>query len=194
MTFPIGSTVKWKDRYYKDGWRGKVTGHPMARMVEVNGQGAISVGLLELVEMDMDDLTPPHWTGETIDQLKSERYELAYAITGGEDAPGLLDSVPVAQLVEIAKSQHRQHSQQIDENMALNELVAQQCELIGQLQPDASEFKRLQELEDGFSVLQDRVSDMLMALVGSRTPTRETCKNWPPELYALAEELANYGG
>lgn len=124
----------------------------MARMVEVNGQGAISVGLLELVDEPM----------QTDYSAANDRHAAGQALEA-----------------EVA---------------ALTELVAQQCELIGQLQPGASEFKRLQEIEDGFTSLQDRVSDMFLAMLGSSSPSREDCKNWPPELYALAEELANYGG
>lgn len=48
------------------------------------------------------------------ESLKRDRYDLAYAITGGEDAPGLLDSVPTSQLVEIARDTHRRHSADID--------------------------------------------------------------------------------
>ncbi len=51
---------------------------------------------------------------ERIRELQRERYELAYAITGGEDAPGLLDSVPVEQLVEIARDNASSHSADID--------------------------------------------------------------------------------
>lgn len=48
------------------------------------------------------------------EELRKDRYDLAYAITGGEDAPGLLDSVPTTQLVEIARNTHRSHSADID--------------------------------------------------------------------------------
>jgi len=50
--------------------------------------------------------------------LKRDRYDLAYAITGGEDAPGLLDTVPTSELVEIARDNHRSHSSNIDRAMA----------------------------------------------------------------------------
>jgi hypothetical protein len=49
-----------------------------------------------------------------VKRLTQERYDLAYAITGGEDAPGLLDTVPTPQLVEIARNTHRSHSADID--------------------------------------------------------------------------------
>lgn len=52
------------------------------------------------------------------EELRRDRYDLAYAITGGEDAPGLLDSVPTSQLVEIARETHRSHSADIDRAMA----------------------------------------------------------------------------
>lgn len=38
---------------------------------------------------------------DKITVLSQSRYDLAYAIAGGEDAPGLLDSVPDAELVEM---------------------------------------------------------------------------------------------
>lgn len=50
--------------------------------------------------------------------LKRDRYDLAYAITGGEDAPGLLDTVPTTELVEIARDTHRSHSADIDRAIA----------------------------------------------------------------------------
>lgn len=50
--------------------------------------------------------------------LKKDRYDLAYAITGGEDAPGLLDSTPTSEIVEIAQHAHRCHHADIDRAMA----------------------------------------------------------------------------
>lgn len=47
--FPIGTRVRWRDEIAKSGWIGVVTGHPQPRMVECDGRGAISVGLLEAV-------------------------------------------------------------------------------------------------------------------------------------------------
>jgi len=51
-------------------------------------------------------------------RLRSERYQLAYAITGGEDAPGLLDSLSASQLVEIARDHASSHSADIDRSTA----------------------------------------------------------------------------
>lgn len=47
--FPIGARVTWDHKYYRSDWVGEVTGHPFARMVEVDGRGAISVALLKEV-------------------------------------------------------------------------------------------------------------------------------------------------
>lgn len=55
--------------------------------------------------------------------LKKDRYDLAYAITGGEDAPGLLDSVPTSQLVDIARDTHSSHSADIDRAIAAEDEV-----------------------------------------------------------------------
>ncbi|AVH41875.1 hypothetical protein [Agrobacterium tumefaciens] len=52
------------------------------------------------------------------EELRQDRYDLAYAITGGEDAPGLLDSTPTSEIVEIAQHAHRCHHADIDRAMA----------------------------------------------------------------------------
>lgn len=64
--------------------------------------------------------------------MKKDRYDLAYAITGGEDAPGLLNTVPTSDLVEIARNTHRTHSADIDRAMAA---VAEVERLRERLQP-----------------------------------------------------------
>lgn len=48
---PLGATVRWRDAIHKSAWSGVVTGHPRDKMVEVDGRGAISEGLLEVVKM-----------------------------------------------------------------------------------------------------------------------------------------------
>lgn len=58
-------------------------------------------------------------------ELRKDRYDLAYAITGGEDAPGLLDSVPTSQLVEIARGTHRSHGADIERASAAEAEVKQ---------------------------------------------------------------------
>ncbi len=50
--------------------------------------------------------------------LLEDRYKLACAITGGEDAPGLLDSTPTSEIVEIAQHARRIHQDDIDRAMA----------------------------------------------------------------------------
>ena len=52
-------------------------------------------------------------------RLADERYRLAYAITGGEDAPGLLDSVAVEELEKIQRDTVMRHNGDIDRLMAL---------------------------------------------------------------------------
>lgn len=58
-----------------------------------------------------------------IERLKQDRYRLAYAITGGEDAPGLLDSLSTDQLVEIARDNVARHMGYIDRLVALEETL-----------------------------------------------------------------------
>ena len=50
--------------------------------------------------------------------LREDRYKLACAITGGEDAPGLLDNTPTSEIVEIAQHARRMHQDDIDRAMA----------------------------------------------------------------------------
>lgn len=51
---PLGATVRWRDAIHKSAWSGVVTGHPRDKMVEVDGRGAISEGLLEVVDVTED--------------------------------------------------------------------------------------------------------------------------------------------
>lgn len=97
---PLGAKVRWGRKYYKSDWVGTVTGHPMPRMVECDGKGAISEGLLEVVEMAATDGEKPyeHMTREEVESL------------------ALMQAAKIAKLMcEVA---------------ALQELVVQQCEVI----------------------------------------------------------------
>ena len=67
----------------------------------------------------------------------------------------------------------------------LTGIVAQQCEIIASMTADASEFRRLQAVEDDFQRLRDAVSDALLALTGTRRPSQRDCA--VPEIWALAE-------
>ena len=146
---PLGATVRWRDAIHKSAWSGVVTGHPRAKMVEVDGRGAISEGLLEVVDMDAG------WASDAMERRA--------------DAP---------RDAEIA---------------ALTEVVAQQCELIASMQADASEFRRLQDVEDDFQRLRDAVSDALLALTGTRRPSQ---RDYPghalSEFRALMDEMDEY--
>jgi hypothetical protein len=148
---PLGATVRWRDTIYKSAWSGVVTGHPRAKMVEVDGRGAISEGLLEVVEMD---------AGTT----EEARREIEARISG--------------------------YSEMVMEVAGLTEIVAQQCELIASMTADASEIKRLQEVEDDFQRLRDAVSDALLALTGARRPTgMDLLQTDVAEISALVEEM-----
>ena len=140
---PLGATVRWRDAIHKSAWSGVVTGRPRAKMVEVDGRGAISEGLLEVVGMDAG------WASDAMERRA--------------DAP---------RDAEIA---------------GLAEVIAQQCEIIASMTADASEFRRLQAVEDDFQRLRDAVSDALLALTGTRRPSVRDCPL--EELAALAEEL-----
>lgn len=71
-----------------------------------------------------------HDDGVTIATLTAERdtaqdraYRLAVAIMGGEDAPGLADSLPTETLETLARSNFQKHSEDIDR------LIAAQAEI-----------------------------------------------------------------
>lgn len=144
---PLGAIVRWKDVIYKSAWSGVVTGHPRPGMIEVGGRGAISEGLLEVVEDFMGH--------REIDS------ELARTLAAERDG--------------------------------LTEVVAQQCELIASMTADASEFRRLQAVEDDFQRLRDAVSDALLALTGTRRPSQ---RDYPghalSEFRALMAEMDEY--
>ena len=78
-----------------------------------------------------------------------------------------------------------------DEIDGLTAVVAQQCELIGELQeelaacPDADEIEHLREAKESASALKDAVIDALLALTGTRRPSQRDCA--VPEIWALAE-------
>lgn len=139
---PLGATVRWRDAIHKSAWSGVVTGHPRAKMVEVDGRGAISEGLLEVVGMD---------AGTT----EEARREIEARISG--------------------------YSEMVLEVAGLTEVVTQQCELIGELQEELA-------ASPDASALKDAVSDVLLALTGTRRPSQRDCA--VPEIWALAEAAA----
>lgn len=74
---PLGATVRWRDTIYKSAWSGVVTGHPRAKMVEVDGRGAISEGLLEVVDMTVEEDRAFH----EMNQLQQECAQLTEVVT-----------------------------------------------------------------------------------------------------------------
>jgi len=62
---------------------------------------------------------------EERERLRTERYKLAYAICGGEDAPGYLDSVDVETLVNVARDNYRDWSAQTDANIRLRKALVE---------------------------------------------------------------------
>ncbi|KAA3503249.1 hypothetical protein DXM27_10345 [Rhizobium rhizogenes] len=104
----------------------KKTNHPDRIWATVNGMSTrLPDGARQLVggwSQDADRIGAVEYvlasTLESLqrenEELRKDRYDLAYAITGGEDAPGLLDSTPASEIVEIAQHAHRSHSADID--------------------------------------------------------------------------------
>lgn len=65
-----------------------------------------------------------------IKELGDERYKLAYAIAGGEDAPGYLDSLSVETLVEVARDNSRRWFAETDRAEALETQLAAAMEIV----------------------------------------------------------------
>lgn len=59
-----------------------------------------------------------------VERLLAERYELAYAICGGEDAPGYLDAQSTDEIVKVARDNARWHMEAIGrEHTAWNDAI-----------------------------------------------------------------------
>lgn len=104
---PIGARVRWADKYQKNSpVIGVVTGHPQARMVEVDGKGAISVGLLEVVgEMAWTDghvatlearIAEFEESTEGLQALVAEQCEAMADMAPGEAYDGVLEKLASA--------------------------------------------------------------------------------------------------
>lgn len=89
---PIGARVRWADKYQKNSpVIGVVTGHPQARMVEVDGKGAISVGLLEVAGEMMTEAQEDA-LNDKIEELMDERDALAALVA--EQCEAMAGMVP----------------------------------------------------------------------------------------------------
>lgn len=123
------------------------------------------------------DRTGPEAAYE-IERLREERYQLAYAITGGEDAPGLLDSLPVGQLVDIARSNEQRYGEQIDRAETVNALRSR-LNMDGYI----GGLKRYDEHPDGGGMREDvlggyvRTADILELIVENDRLQRRTMPN-----------------
>lgn len=89
---PIGARVRWAEKYQKNSpVIGVVTGHPQARMVEVDGKGAISVGLLEVVGEMMTEAQEDA-LNDKIEALMDERDAMAALVA--EQCEAMASMVP----------------------------------------------------------------------------------------------------
>ena len=73
-------------------------------------------------QLEADGVTIATLTAER-DAAQDRAYRLAVAIMGGEDAPGLADSLPTETLETLARSNFQKHSEDIDR------LIAAQAEI-----------------------------------------------------------------
>lgn len=59
---PVGCSVRWNPEYSNKPWVGVVTAHLTATMVECDGQGGLSVGLLERIDPNDPPAEPDELT------------------------------------------------------------------------------------------------------------------------------------
>jgi len=111
MSWPIGTKVQWAEKMRGPGvsaWVGEVTGHPQPRMVEVDGRGAISVGLLEVfgemsdtseiealqaVIVQQAEAMARMVPSEALDDLRDEVERLREAADNWDNVPAYLSEV-----------------------------------------------------------------------------------------------------
>lgn len=162
---PIGATVRWAEKYQKNSpVIGMVTGHPQPRMVEVDGKGRISEGLLEVVgEM-------AHMTDGMTEKDAREGYAESQ-----QKIMRLLADLSMA----------------TQERDALRELVVAQAttnaelaQELGRTDPDEELKTRIDELQEWVANAASYVEDLLLLFMGERRPVRPI---EPPELRRLAE-------
>lgn len=162
---PLGATVRWAGKYQKNSpVIGVVTGHPQPRMVEVDGKGAISEGLLEVVG-EMASLDLP----EVYVALDALRVELSAAVA---ERDALRDLV-VAQGTTIAEL-----GQEADDLREDRDKFKERSE------DYADQIERLEGLEGFAANAASYVEDLLLVFMGERRPVRRI---EPDELRRLAE-------
>lgn len=103
--------------------------------------------------------------------MKEERYQLAYAICGGEDAPGLLDSTPVDELVRLARENTSRHMSDIDRATGLETaLKAAEAKLAAQGQEAVGELKYRPNKFDDWGMIRNADGSMFASV---RRPASE---------------------
>ena len=107
--------------------------------------------------------------GMTYDELNARQYALAYAIAGGEDVPGLLDTVSTEDLVGLIRAERAQARDTQDALVAAAAAEAREAAL-----REASEIADAEcnEMLNGdmyskaYSTNVSYVSDRILALIG----------------------------
>jgi hypothetical protein len=160
MTIPLGAQVRWAEKYQKNSpIIGVVTGYPQARMVEVDGKGAISVGLLEVVgEMANADAV-------NFNALVAERDALAALVA--EQCEAMAQMAPE----DAYDDKLRQLASALDEGRALK--------------LDGENLKaKVDELTEWAANAASYLEDFLLVVYGERRPVRSI---EPDELRRLAD-------
>lgn len=168
---PIGATVRWADKYHKNApVMGVVTGHPAPRMVEVNGKGSISEGLLEVVGtmQHVDDYNDPVLKGLALESeltaAVAERDALRELVVAQAEANAELAG-ELSDMREALKDAE-------EERDAADEINAENLAGVRE------DFKRYED------EVTHRMEDLLLLFMGERRPVRPI---EPPELRRLAE-------
>lgn len=85
-----------------------------------------------------------------IADLEGERYKLAYAITGGEDAPGLLDTIDVDGLVKMLRNDFASHMEAIDRATFAESEAGRLRTLLAEARKVVEPFAKFAVLAEGF--------------------------------------------
>ncbi len=160
---PLGSTVRWRDAIARTPWVGTVTAHITDKMVECDGKGGISVGLLEVIEVGemydesaMDMATHGLVDREELDAMRAERDALQALVAEQCVAMALMvpDVAADALTAELQKTAKIADQQK-----------ARADTLDGELQ-------KANEYVDFAAKIADYLEGYLLAIYGERRPVR----------------------
>lgn len=173
---PIGATVRWRHKIDKRATViGVVTGHPQPRMVEVDGKGWISEGLLEVVG-EMAHMTDGMTEKDARDGYAESQQKIMRLFADLSMAEQERDA-----LRELVVSQATTNAELAEE---LERMRKSWTRAAARAEEYANEIERLEEFEQIAKDAATYVEDLLLLFMGERRPVRPI---EPPELRRLAE-------